>query len=158
MYAQIEARGGDTKTFLEDQQKAARDNGRTPFQWDGSRNAGFTTGDPWLKIHDNHCSVNRAVEENERGSILNFVRRLIGIRKEHSSLIAGDYTLIDSPAGVYVYRRDRYLVVLNFSNQRVWWQYSFGAPVVISNNYQTIVMDEGSIYLMPAQALILRLI
>ena len=32
----------------------ARDNARTPMQWDDSENAGFTTGTPWLKVNPNY--------------------------------------------------------------------------------------------------------
>ena len=32
----------------------SRDNARTPFQWDSSENAGFTTGTPWLKVNPNY--------------------------------------------------------------------------------------------------------
>ena len=45
--------GEDMGKFLAEIQFSSRDNGRTPFQWDGSANAGFTTGTPWIKVNPN---------------------------------------------------------------------------------------------------------
>ena len=50
MYKQIQASGGDLQQFLEAQKISARDNSRTPFQWNASSHAGFTTGTPWIKV------------------------------------------------------------------------------------------------------------
>ncbi len=60
MYQQIKNNGGDLKAFLEAQKIMARDNSRTPFQWDDSANAGFTTGTPWLKVNPNYKTINAA--------------------------------------------------------------------------------------------------
>ena len=38
----------------------SRDNARTPFQWDATANAGFTTGTPWLKVNPNYTGINAA--------------------------------------------------------------------------------------------------
>lgn len=39
--------------------KASRDPERTPFQWDDSKNAGFTTGNStWLPVARNYKEVN----------------------------------------------------------------------------------------------------
>ena len=38
----------------------SRDNARTPFQWDATANAGFTTGTPWLKVNPNYTDINAA--------------------------------------------------------------------------------------------------
>ena len=41
-------------------QLESRDNARTPFQWDDTENAGFTTGKPWLKVNPNYTGLNAA--------------------------------------------------------------------------------------------------
>ena len=38
---------------------SSRDNGRTPFQWDSSSNAGFTSGTPWIKVNPNYKTLSR---------------------------------------------------------------------------------------------------
>lgn len=38
----------------------SRDNARTPMQWDGSEKAGFTDGEPWIKINPNCKEINAA--------------------------------------------------------------------------------------------------
>ena len=40
----------------------SRDNGRTPMQWDGSRYAGFSQGEPWIGIPENHSYINAQAE------------------------------------------------------------------------------------------------
>ena len=119
MYAQTKQRGGDLKRFLAAQKISARDNGRTPFQWNDRPNAGFTTGQPWLKVNPNYRTVNVAAEERDPHSPLNYFRALVKLRKATPALVYGDYTLVDAAnPDVYAYRRElgdaRYLVLLNF--------------------------------------------
>jgi len=119
MYKQTQEKKGDLKKFIENQKISARDNGRTPFQWDNSANAGFTTGNPWLKINPNYLSVNVAAEEKDPNSVLNYFKKIVKFRKNEPALIYGKYTLLDkSNPDVYAYIREfegkKMLVLLNF--------------------------------------------
>jgi oligo-1,6-glucosidase len=110
----------DTLQFLELQRFVSRDNGRTPFQWDNSANAGFTTGTPWLKVNPNYKIINEADENNDSNSCLNYFRRLTLLRKENAVLVYGKYTLLDkNNPSVYAYTRElngrKLLIMLNFS-------------------------------------------
>ncbi len=58
----------------------SRDNARTPFQWDDSKNAGFTTGTPWLEVNPNFKEINAKRQENDPDSVLNFYRKLASLR------------------------------------------------------------------------------
>ena len=89
MYQQIKNNGGDLREFLNDQKITARDNGRTPFQWDNSNNAGFTAGTPWIKVNPNYKTVNVAGEEKDSMSCLNYFRKLIKLRKENLVFVYG---------------------------------------------------------------------
>ena len=61
----------------------SRDPERTPFQWDGSKNAGFTTGDStWLPVHENYVELNAAAQEGQARSHLEIFRSLQSLRKE----------------------------------------------------------------------------
>ena len=119
-YAYQKKNGGDLKAFIQRKAFESRDNGRTPFQWDTSFNAGFSTGTPWIKVNPNYTFINAAAQENDPNSILNYFRKMVQLRKSNPALVHGQYTLLDkdNPA-VYAYTRElngeKYLVLLNFS-------------------------------------------
>lgn len=68
-----------------------RDHSRTPMQWDASTNAGFTTGEPWIRVNPNHTEINVEREEGNPESVLQFYRRLIRLRKEREVFVTGAY-------------------------------------------------------------------
>jgi oligo-1,6-glucosidase len=118
-YAQVKAKGGDLKRFLEGMKISSRDNGRTPMQWDGTPNAGFTTGKPWLKVNPNTATVNVEAEEKDPNSVLNYFRKMIQLRKNDPVLIYGDWALVDiENPNIFAYTRTldgkKRLVLLNF--------------------------------------------
>lgn len=109
--------------YLVNQAALSRDNGRTPFQWDSTTNAGFTTGKPWLKINLNKSVINAAMQESSKSSILNYVREIIKLRKELKDvLVYGEYKLQDAEnKNVFAYTRSsenkRVLILLNFTKE-----------------------------------------
>jgi oligo-1,6-glucosidase len=120
-YAQVKAKGGDLKRFLEGMKISSRDNGRTPMQWDSTLNAGFSTGKPWLPPTANYTTVNANVQEKDPNSVLNYFRKMIKLRKENEVLIYGKFKLIDiNNPDVFSYTRElngkKMLIVLNFKN------------------------------------------
>jgi alpha-glucosidase len=101
-----------------------RDGARTPMHWSAERNAGFTTGDPWLPVDRYHKTRNVEEEDTRPDSLLNWYRQLIGARARRASLHAGGYRMIESaPKGVYAYVRehedDCTAVLLNFTSRVV---------------------------------------
>ncbi|MFZ1527689.1 MAG: alpha-glucosidase [Ferruginibacter sp.] len=122
-YAQIKAKGGDLKRFLEGMKISSRDNGRTPMQWDTSINAGFGTGKPWLPVNENYKTVNVNAAETDPNSCLAYFKKMIKLRKENPVLIYGRYTLLDAEnPDVFAYIRElnskKFLVLLNFRKTR----------------------------------------
>jgi oligo-1,6-glucosidase len=113
--------GGDLNKFMQRIKFECRDNGRTPFQWNSTANAGFTTGTPWIKVNANFTTINETAEENDPNSCLNYFRKLVQLRKNNLTLVYGKYTLLDknSPK-VYAYIREgagqKMLILLNFSS------------------------------------------
>lgn len=104
-------------------QLMARDHARLPFQWDDSVNAGFSTGQPWMRVHDEYAAINVAKQEKETDSVLAFYKRVLKLRKEHKDVfVYGTFELVDPEGGeTFVYRK-RYqektaLVVLNFTTE-----------------------------------------
>jgi glycosidase len=97
-----------------------RDVARTPMHWDATANAGFTTGEPWMRLAPNHWTNNVAVEDDDPASLLSFYRRIIALRNAHRALQTGDFLLVGSGAfPVYAYFREfgdeALLVVVNMS-------------------------------------------
>lgn len=116
----IGSEGGDLEEFMESQKIIARDNGRTPFQWNDSENAGFTTGTPWLKVNPNYKEINAEAQERQENSVLNYFRRLIRFRKENLELIYGQSEFLDlQNESVFAYTRElegrKLLILLNFT-------------------------------------------
>lgn len=74
----------------------SRDDSRTPVQWDGGANAGFTSGTPWIGIPANHAYVNAADEMADPDSVWSFYRRIIALRKECPVIQAGDVRFLDA--------------------------------------------------------------
>ena len=61
--------------------RLSRDNARTPVQWTAGHAAGFTTGTPWLPVNPNYARVNAAAQQGVEGSVLEFYKKLIRLRK-----------------------------------------------------------------------------
>ena len=142
-------------------QDESRDNARTPFQWNATANAGFTTGTPWLKVSPNYTSINVEAQESDPTSILHYYRRMIRLRKEAPALIYGDYRCLnpDDPI-TYQYIRSweeqDFYVLLNLSRDSARIDIPFrAAPQVLINNYPTLDIDNGQLTLQPYQAVVL---
>ena len=102
-----------------------RDPVRTPMAWDASANAGFTSGEPWLPLHDDWVTRNVAAQRDEAGSMYRLYRDLLALRRAHPALAVGDWLPVECDGDVLAYERrhggDRLLVVLNLggAEQRV---------------------------------------
>jgi oligo-1,6-glucosidase len=164
MYKQAKANGHDLERFIENQKESARDNSRTPFQWDDSPNAGFSCGTPWLKVNPNYVECNVKLQDNDPDSILNYFRRMIKVRKQHPVLLYGHYHLLDKDhKQVYAYTRtlgdEKFLVILNFSKEEP--DYRLPKPFrhdeeILINNYKTCERHEDKIHLLPYQAIVMK--
>ena len=101
-----------------------RDPARTPMQWGNARNAGFSKGNPWLPVNSDFVTVNVEAQDGDPGSLLNFYRKVIWLRKHVTALALGDYQSVSVGAkDVLAYTRvcegQTVLVLLNFVNQTV---------------------------------------
>jgi alpha-glucosidase len=98
-----------------------RDPWRTPFQWDASEGAGFTTGTPWLPLDQDYHRRNVAVLNRDPYSLLCLYRRLIELRRQHRALNVGDVRVLAVENDVLCFERscegERIIVVLNFGEE-----------------------------------------
>lgn len=100
-----------------------RDVARTPMQWDDTENAGFSEGDPWIKLSPNYLDYNVANELRDKNSLLHHYRKLIRMRNALPALQSGNYQPLESgDSAVIAYFRgkndDWVIVIVNTSDQQ----------------------------------------
>jgi oligo-1,6-glucosidase len=140
--------GGDLQKFMKRIAFECRDNGRTPFQWNDTANAGFTTGTPWLQVNKNYKSINEAGEEKDPNSTLNYFREIVKFRKNNLVLVYGKYTLLDKGnPNAYCYTRElngkKLLILLNFTDKTAITNtgINFSVATVMLGNYSSPSAD-----------------
>src|SRR5204863_1507872 len=87
----------------------------------GSRNGGFTSGEPWLCMGDDVDERNILRQQQDTRSLLWLYRSLIRLRKGEPALRSGDYLPLRARNDLLLYKRvvgqDVLLIALNFSNE-----------------------------------------
>ena len=99
----------------------SRDNPRTPYQWDDSPNAGFTTGTPWLKVNPRYPEINLKADRRSPNSIFAYYQKLIAMRKDNPAMVDGVFEMLlpEHPEVVMYLRRtarQTLLVIANFTD------------------------------------------
>lgn len=127
----------------------SRDNSRTPFLWDNSKNHGFTEGISWLKFNEN----SKSIVDNP---VLNFYKEMISLRKrEKEVLIHGDFEpRLTEYDEIFCYEREKdnkkITVICNFSDSEK--NLPLDIKEILLNNYEEY---EENI-LKPFQAIVYR--
>jgi trehalose-6-phosphate hydrolase len=122
-------------------QSKSRDNSRTPMQWDDSPNAGFTKGQPWLKL-GKHTDIN--MKKDKGGEIYNFYKEMIKLRKAEKIISEGSYkAALQNSESIYAFIREyanqKLLVLNNFAQHAVDFELpkGFENAEVFINNYDS---------------------
>ncbi len=120
-YERLDA-GYDKKDIMESIYAKSRDNARTPMQWSAQRNAGFTTGTPWLGLNPNYSEINAEKEINDPDSVYQFYCRLIELRKTCPVFTDGKFELLlPEDEQIFAYTRTdqetEMLVCANFKRE-----------------------------------------
>ncbi|MGD0031515.1 alpha-glucosidase [Paenibacillus illinoisensis] len=124
LYKERMGKGYPESSVMESIFAKGRDNARTPMQWDSSDNAGFTSGEPWIKVNPNYTDIHAQDNLNNSESIFHYYRKLIQLRKDHEVIVYGDYELVfpEDPE-VFAYTRTlngtKVLVVCNFKGNTI---------------------------------------
>ena len=100
----------------------SRDNARTPMQWDDSRNAGFTTGTPWIRVNPNYKEINAAACTADPDSVFHYYQELIRLRHTLPIIVYGTFRgLLEDSETIYAYQRlldgQVLTVACNFTDQ-----------------------------------------
>ena len=141
----------------------SRDNARTPMQWSGEKNAGFTTGKPWIRVNPNYTDINAESEKKDPDSVYHFYRKLIRMRKEYPVFVDGKFELLlPEDEQVFAYLRTdsdtQMLVCANFTGEPAECQISgeWKEAQILLHNYADDVPECGeSLQLKPYEAFIL---
>jgi len=144
-------------------QKKSRDNARTPIQWNNTQNAGFTEGNPWIKINKNYNFINIENQIQSNESVLSFYKKMITLRKESPLLIDGEFRVKKISGSLFVYERfidvtteyknthtyDTLKIIINMSNKNK--KYKAKGKVLLStygrDSYNDIIFPYEGIIL-----------
>ena len=130
------------KEALEACSRLSRDNARTPMQWNAEKNAGFTTGTPWLKVNDNYTEINMETQDTDPDSVLNYYRKLIALRKSpaYKEVFAyGEFLPVyQNTSSVMAYYRknekQRILITANFGKEAVSLTLEYPVKQILLSN------------------------
>lgn len=119
MYKERLAAGYTKEEIMHSLHVKSRDNARTPMQWDLSANAGFTTGEPWIKVNPNYTTINAASQVEDPDSIFSCYKKLVQFRKDYTVLVDGRFELLlAEDENIFAYIREnedsKLLVLCNF--------------------------------------------
>lgn len=142
----------------------SRDNARSPFQWDSSAQAGFTTGTPWLRVNPNYTEINLAAQRDDPDSVWNFYRKLIALRRDPSysdTVVYGrtEPYLAEQKDLMAYFRRGEgqdLLVAGNFQGTAQDMALPGPVKAVLLNNLETCSADGGVLHLAPWQFVVLE--
>ena len=159
MFAERLAQGQDAQTLLAILASKSRDNSRTPMQWNGEAQGGFTTGTPWIALCDNYEAINVDTALNDPNSVFYTYQQLIALRKTTPILTWGDYQdLLPDHPSLWCYRRQwqgqTLLVVANLSAELQHWQpdVPHGDWTALISNYDEVASAPAEMTLRPFEA------
>ena len=124
MYQERLSKGYEKNDIMNSIYVKSRDNARTPMQWDDTKNAGFTTADPWIKVNPNYKEINVKGSLKKKDSIFYYYQKLISLRKEKPIFAEGSYELLlkDHP-DIFAYLRklgnQTICVIANFHGKEI---------------------------------------
>ncbi|WP_250277861.1 alpha,alpha-phosphotrehalase [[Clostridium] colinum] len=116
-YNILKEQGVEEETILDILKSKSRDNSRTPIQWNDEKNAGFTTGTPWIPIANNYKYINVKNAIDDKDSIFYYYKKLISLRKQYDIISEGSFKMILKDHNkIFAYTREyknQHLLVLN---------------------------------------------
>lgn len=119
LYRERLEQGYGKEEIMESIYAKSRDNARTPMQWSGQENGGFTSGKPWIRVNPNYREINAAQQTTDENSIFSCYQRLIRLRKKYPVFVEGEFRLLlPEDENIFAYTRtdgsSQLLVVCNF--------------------------------------------
>lgn len=163
MYKEREARGYKKDTIIRAINEKGRDNARTPMQWNNTKEAGFTTGVPWLHVNPNYSEINVEQALEDPKSVFYTYRKLINLRKHCKTIVWGNFIEIkEVPENVFAYVREdkdhKFIVIANFDQQKNLIKLpKYGIQKnIILGNYDEEMVDLTSYELRPYESFVIK--
>ena len=165
MYKILRDKGLSEEEVRDILMQKSRDNSRTPVQWDDTKNAGFTSGTPWIGIPENYKKINAENALKDNNSIFYHYQNLIQLRRTEELLITGRYEDIDlENKKVYAYKRigenEELIVISNFYDEVTEFDVKGldleKAFILLSNYVQSPEIKEDKIILKPYESIIFK--
>ncbi|MFC4810548.1 glycoside hydrolase family 13 protein [Paenibacillus sp. GCM10023250] len=166
-YREEVAKGREPQEVFESLLHLARDNSRTPMQWDDTANAGFSKSKPWLKLNPNYRDINVKQALADPDSVFYYYQKLIRLRKENDVMVYGTYEpILDDDARIYAYYRTlgdvKWLVLLNISEEETLCRLPDAAAArigktIIRNYPEWAAETEDGVLLRPYEARIYQI-
>ena len=124
LYRERLEKGYEKAEIMDSVYAKSRDNARTPMQWNDGENAGFTDGEPWIRVNPNYQKINAAAQMAEEDSIWKCYQKLIRLRKEYPVFAEGEFgMLLEEDENIFAYTRtdacSQLLVICNFYGSTV---------------------------------------
>lgn len=118
-----------------------RDNARRPMQWSNEENAGFTSGNPWLKVNPNYQKINVKAALADPDSIFYTYQKLIKLRHENPVVVDGDFELVENTGDSVLasWRKlgsEKWLIVANLSGEKQRFNLDNDFKEVLISNYE----------------------
>ncbi|QFT88662.1 Trehalose-6-phosphate hydrolase [Bacillus sp. THAF10] len=160
--------GMTEEEILEILKHKSRDNSRTPVQWDSTKNAGFTTGTPWINVANNYKEVNAETALEDKDSVFYHYKNLITLRKEYDIITHGDFQILEGEhPEVFSYMRnsenEKLLVVSNYYGKDTEFTLPTDVDVdgyhsnILLSNYSDSSEEFSKILLRPYESIIYHL-
>jgi glycosidase len=115
----------------------SRDNARTPMQWNGKKNAGFTSGTPWLKLHTNYTDVNVQNDLKNKDGVIAFFKSINSYKKSSEVMKEGSFKALHIGKSVYAFEREyegkKLTVLCNFSTKTKEYPIAVDGKKALSN-------------------------
>ena len=168
LYAGLEkeVNGSDDKKAVRVGALMGRDRNRTPMQWSGEANAGFCPAEvtPWLPVNPDHAAgVNVEDQVGKPDSMINFCRRMLGVRRQQPALQIGAYHLIDLGNDQVLcfsrrYEDNELLIVLNMSAEAQQVTLPCKVSQILINNLKNWVhIEDPAPTFLPYQGIVYRM-
>ena len=143
----------------------SRDNARTPFQWDSSENAGFTTGTPWLKVNPNYTEINAKDQIHRPDSLFSWYKSLIALRKspEYKDVVVyGEVVPYkEEQKNLMAYYRKgtdkNLLVAANYQNEPQDLELPGPYKKLLMNNLDTLDITGHTLHMPPFQVVVFEI-